>query len=118
MTARSLVAGTLAIVALVVAATIGPPTATSYTVTAVDYHFHDAHPTSPLTLEDTLRFSNQGRSLHNITFPDTSYSEDIRPGEEIVIDRLGDLFDAPGRYVLFCAYHAERGMSGTLIIGE
>jgi plastocyanin len=33
-----------------------------------------------------------------------------------VIERLGDLFDAPGRYVLFCVYHAERGMFGTLVI--
>lgn len=118
MTARLVVAGTLAVVALVAAATLGPPASTSYTVTAIDYHFHDAHPTSPLTLEDTLRFSNQGRSLHNVTFPGVGYSEDFRPGEEIVLERLGDVFDAPGRYVLFCAYHAERGMSGTLIIVE
>jgi plastocyanin len=116
VTARPVVAGTLALVALIGAAALGPSAPKVHTVTAIDYHFHDAHPTPALTLEDTLRFSNQGHSLHNVTFPSVGYSEDFRPGEEIVIERLGDLFDAPGRYVLFCVYHAERGMFGTLVI--
>jgi hypothetical protein len=38
-----------------------------YVVTAIDYHFHDAHPSLPIRLGQAVQFSNQGRNPHNVT---------------------------------------------------
>jgi plastocyanin len=115
---RAWVVAVAAVVALVAAAFVPAQerTRSLHTVTAIDYHFHDAHPTPPMVLGATLRFLNQGRSLHNVSFPETGYSVDIEPGGEIVIEQLSDLFDAPGRYELICNYHSDRGMTGVVVI--
>jgi hypothetical protein len=89
-----------------------------YVVTAVDNHFHDAHPSEPLALGRTLVFKNEGRNLHNVTLQGTTLSRDIAPGERFSIDGIGSLVDGPGSYRLICRYHADLGMSGDLVVVE
>jgi hypothetical protein len=89
-----------------------------YVVTAVDNHFHDAHPSEPLTLDRALEFKNEGRNLHNVTIAGTTLTRDFEPGERISIPSLGSLVDGPGRYRLICKYHADLGMTGDLVVVE
>jgi hypothetical protein len=89
-----------------------------YVVTAVDNHFHDAHPSEPIALDRTLVFKNEGRNLHNVTIPGTTLSRDIAPGERLSIEEIGSLVDGPGSYRLICKYHADLGMSGDLVVVE
>jgi hypothetical protein len=87
-----------------------------YVVTAIDYHFHDAHPSLPIALDRPLQFSNQGANKHNVTIEGTDYNRMIRPGQRITIDPVRSLLPAPGRYAFVCKLHADRGMAGTLRI--
>jgi len=111
----------LALAALLVLGACGKgdnvePTTRPYVVTAIDYHFHDAHPSLPIELGRPLQFSNQGRNPHNVTIEGTEYDRTIRPGERITIDPIRSLLGAPGRYPFVCKLHAERGMSGVLVL--
>jgi hypothetical protein len=97
----------------------GPdPDARPYVVTAIDYHFHDAHPSLPIPLDRAVQFSNQGRNPHNVTIEGTAYDHTIEPGERITIDPIGSLLPSPGRYAFVCRLHADRGMSGVLVLVE
>jgi hypothetical protein len=89
-----------------------------YVVTAIDYHFHDAHPSQPIPLDRPLQFSNQGRNVHNVTIPGTGVDRTIQPGERIAFDPIGSLFEEPGRYAFFCEFHRDRAMSGTLVVAS
>ena len=89
-----------------------------YVVTAVDNHFHDAHPSEPIALDRTLVFKNEGRNLHNVTISRTTLSRDIEAGERFSIAQIGSLVDGPGRYRLICRYHADLGMTGDLVVVE
>jgi plastocyanin len=87
-----------------------------YVVTAIDYHFHDAHPSFPIRLDRAVQFSNQGRNPHNVTIEGTLFDRTIRPGERMTIDPIASVLPEPGRYPFFCKLHADRGMSGVLVI--
>jgi plastocyanin len=87
-----------------------------YGITAIDYHFHDAHPSLPLTPSRTVKFVNDGRVKHNVTFPDLGFSQDLPEGGVIEIDALGRKLGGPGTYTFFCAYHSAQGMVGTIVI--
>jgi hypothetical protein len=89
-----------------------------YVVTAVDNHFHDAHPSEPLALDRELVFKSEGRNLHNVTIVGTTLSRDFEPGERFSIPSLGSLVDGPGSYRLICKYHADLGMTGDLVVVE
>jgi hypothetical protein len=89
-----------------------------YVVTAVDNHFHDAHPSEPLALDRSLVFKNEGRNLHNVTITGTTLTRDLEPGDRFSIPSLGSLVDGPGRYRLICKYHADLGMTGDLVVVE
>ncbi len=93
-----------------------PEPAGPYVVTAIDYHFHDAHPSLPIALDRAVQFSNQGRNPHNVTIEGTAYDRTFRPGARITIDPVSSLLDSPGRYPFFCKLHADRGMSGVLVV--
>ena len=88
-----------------------------YVVTAIDYHFHDAHPSLPIALDRALQFSNQGRNPHNVSIEGTDYDRTFQPGVRITIDPVSSLLDSPGRYPFFCKLHADRGMAGVLVVG-
>jgi hypothetical protein len=88
-----------------------------YVITAIDYHFHDAHPSLPIALERAVQFSNQGRNPHNVTIEGTDYDRTVQPGERITIDPISSLLESPGRYSFVCKLHADRGMSGVLVVG-
>ena len=60
-----------------------------YGVTAIDYHFHDAHPTLPLSPDRTIVVTNEGRVRHNVSIPGTDFSKDIEPGDRIVLRDVG-----------------------------
>jgi hypothetical protein len=87
-----------------------------YVVTAVDNHFHDAHPSEPIALDRALVFKNEGRNLHNVTVEGTALTRDIAPGERFSVRMMGSLVDGAGRYRLICKYHADLGMTGDLIV--
>jgi plastocyanin len=89
-----------------------------YVVTAIDYHFHDAHPTFPIAPDRTLIVKNVGRSVHNVTFADVGFSRDVAPGEQLVIRDIGKLLGGPGEHSMYCAYHIDRGMSGVVVIAR
>jgi plastocyanin len=109
---------------LVLAGACGPTTTAKpggrgpYVVTAIDYHFHDAHPSLAIPLNQAVQFSNQGRNRHNVTIEGTAYDRTIRPGRRITIDPIGSLLPDPGRYAFVCRLHADRGMSGVLVLVE
>ena len=86
-----------------------------YVVTAIDYHFHDAHPTFPIVRGRDLVVKNAGRNEHNVTIPSLVFTRDVRPGEQLTIDDIGGRL-APGRYLLYCRYHRDRGMTGVIVI--
>ena len=89
-----------------------------YVVTAIDYHFHDAHPSLPIAVDRPLIVRNQGSNTHNVTFPGTEFSENIKPGGDVAIANPGRLLGGPGRYRLVCLLHADRGMFGTIVIED
>jgi plastocyanin len=86
-----------------------------YVVTAIDYHFHDAHPTAPIGPGRDLVVSNAGRNVHNVTIPGLAYGRDVAPGERLTIPDIGGRL-APGRYAMFCVYHRDRAMTGVIVI--
>ena len=105
----------VAVAALVLSAALMGSEPRPYVVTAIDYHFHDAHPTFPIGPDRDFVVKNAGRNLHNVTIPALNYSRNVRPGEQLTIaDIAGQL--SPGRYVLFCKIHVDRGMSGVIVI--
>ena len=89
-----------------------------YGVTAIDYHFHDAHPTLPLSADRTIIVTNEGRVRHNVSIPGTDFTKDVTPGDDIVLRDVGKLFGGPGPHVFLCRYHASLGMRGTVIVAE
>jgi hypothetical protein len=89
-----------------------------WVVTAIDYHFHDAHPTPELNPSQPLVFRNAGRNLHNVTIPAAGYDHDIAPGEELAIDVLGERLQPGGTYRLVCTIHADRGRGGRIVVAE
>ena len=98
-----------------------PPVARAngpYVVTAVDYHFHDAHPSLPIAPGRAVEFSNQGSNLHNVTIPGTNVRRNVRPGRRITIARIGSVLSEPGRYPFFCELHIDRGMKGVLVVTD
>jgi plastocyanin len=107
----------VATVALVLVAVLMGTPPRPYVVTAIDYHFHDAHPTLPIGPGRDLIVKNQGRNLHNVTIPALGYSRNVRPGDQLEIDDIADML-SPGRYAMFCEIHRDRGMSGMIVIGR
>jgi len=107
-----------AVVSLVLASAFLTDEERPYVVTAIDYHFHDAHPTLPIGPGRDLIVRNQGRNVHNVTIPALGFSRDVRPGVEVVIRSIGDRLE-PGRYELFCQIHlASFGMKGVIVIAS
>jgi plastocyanin len=104
-----------AVVSLLLAAALLVSEPAPYVVTAIDYHFHDAHPTFPIEMGRDLVVENQGRNLHNVTIPALGFSRDVRPGASLTIAQIGDRL-VPGRYELFCRLHRDRGMTGVIVI--
>ncbi|MGH2635225.1 MAG: cupredoxin domain-containing protein [Actinomycetota bacterium] len=86
-----------------------------YVVTAIDYHFHDAHPTLPITPGRDLVVNNAGRNRHNVTIPALGFSNDVAPGARRTIEDIASRL-TPGRYQLYCALHLDRGMKGVIVI--
>ena len=86
-----------------------------YVVTAIDYHFHDAHPTFPIAPGRDLRVKNAGSNVHNVTIPALDIVYDIAPGDEFVVEDIAGRL-APGRYELVCRLHRDRGMTGVIVV--
>jgi hypothetical protein len=105
----------LCVAVLVAAAALFTLERAPYVVTAIDNHFHDAHPTFPIGEGRDLVVSNRGRNLHNVTIDALGVSRDVRPGERLTIEDIAGRLD-PGRYALVCRYHDDLGMTGTIVI--
>ena len=105
----------LCVVSLVASAVLLTNDPAPYVVTAIDYHFHDAHPTFPIEEGRDLVVKNEGRNVHNVTIPALGFSMDVQPGERLTVGDITLRMD-PGRYALICRYHEDRGMTGTIVI--
>jgi hypothetical protein len=90
----------------------------SYVVTAIDYHFHDAHPTTPIGPSQDLVVKNAGRNVHNVTIPGTTYSQDVAPGGRLVIRDIAAFLGGPGQYPFHCRFHQSLGMAGVIVISR
>jgi plastocyanin len=88
----------------------------SYLIVAIDYHFHNAHPTVPLPPQRTLVVLNDSVHLHNVTIVGTTFSKDVQPGDRLTIQPLRSVLPNPGRYRFFCFYHRDRGMRGLIVV--
>jgi plastocyanin len=89
-----------------------------YVVSAIDYHFHDAHPTFPIGPGRDLVIKNAGRNRHNVTIAALDYSMDVDPEGRLVIEDIAARFGRAGRYAFVCLIHEDRGMSGTIVIAD
>lgn len=89
-----------------------------YVVTAIDYHFHDAHPTAPIGPDTDLVVNNVGANVHNVTFTGKDFSVDIPPGGRLEIPDISGFLGGPGRYSFYCKYHEFQGMTGTIVIED
>jgi Cupredoxin-like domain len=105
----------LCVAVLVTGAVLLTLEAGPYVVTAIDNHFHDAHPSLPIGDGRDLVVRNQGRNLHNVTIDALQYSRDVLPGERLTIEDVTGRLE-PGRYALVCRYHDDLGMTGTIVI--
>jgi plastocyanin len=111
-----MIAALAAVAGLALGLVLGGEEPAPYVITAINYHFHDAHPTFPIGPGRDLVVKNASQNIHNVTIPALNYSEDVRPGGRLVISDIASRFAAPGRYTFVCLYHQDRGMQGTLII--
>lgn len=93
-------------------ATTGP-----FVVVAVDNHFHDVHPEEhrAVSADRPLVVRNEGHNLHNFTVVGTDVGVNLRPGEEVSWERIGDVLP-PGTYRIICQYHADQGMTGEVTV--
>jgi len=107
-----------AVAAIALAVTLDAGSSEPYVITAIDYHFHDAHPTFPIAPGRDLAIRNQGRNVHNVTIAALDYSQDVKPGERLVIEDVASRFDGAGRYSMVCIYHEDRGMTGVIVIAD
>lgn len=98
---------------------IPPPSTGPYVSVAVDNHFHDIHPETGIDIAADRPFivRNEGSNLHNVTVPGTEIDEDLKPGEELELDPLGDFLE-PGKYEVICQIHVDQGMTGELTVVE
>ena len=61
---------------------------------------------------DTVEVSNDGEAPHNITIEGEGIDEDVESGQSTSVT-----FDLEaGSYTMFCEYHREAGMEGTLTV--
>jgi plastocyanin len=61
----------------------------------------------------TLRVTNSGRQLHNVSISDQAIDVDVPPGETIDVEVEVEAGAAPIAYV--CKYHRTAGMVGALV---
>jgi plastocyanin len=115
---RRTVSLVLAVGGLALALMLGGEREGPYVVTAIDYHFHDAHPTLPIGPGRDLIIKNAGRNLHNVTIPALGYSEDVRAGGRITIADVAARFGSSGTYSFVCLIHQDRGMTGSIVIAD
>ena len=88
-----------------------------YGIVAIDYHFHDAHPSIPIAPSRDVTFTNEGSVLHNVTFPELGFSKDLPIGSTFTMRRLGEKLGGTGTYTFYCKYHNDAyGMAGTIVI--
>jgi hypothetical protein len=85
-------------------------------VTAIDYHFHDTHPSIALTTDRAVSWVNAGQVRHNVTIPALGFSRTIKPGQGFVIKALGEKLGGPGVYTFYCRFHVSLGMTGVIVI--
>jgi plastocyanin len=105
----------LALGAVVAASLLLRAEPSPYVVTAIDYHFHDAHPTFPIEPGRDLVVKNAGSNVHNVTIESLGIVHDIQPGGEFVIPDIGGQL-GPGTYELVCRFHLDREMTGEIVI--
>ena len=105
----------LAVAAVAIPAMVIRAEPRPYVVTAIDYHFHDAHPTFPIGPGRDLVVKNVGRNGHNVSIPALGFSRGVAPGGQITVEDIGSRL-GPGRYELICRIHLDRGMTGVIVI--
>jgi plastocyanin len=89
-----------------------PTTEGPYVVTAIDYHFHDAHPSLPIDPDRGIVFKNVGRNPHNVTIPRLGFVGELLVHGRLELEPIAE----PGRYGFYCSYHRDRKMTGVLVV--
>ena len=80
------------------------------TLSMIDNAFEPASLTVAAGSE--IQLSNDGQAPHNLTIEGTDIDEDLEAGQStnVAIDA------EPGQYTMFCEYHRDAGMEGTVTI--
>ncbi len=107
----------VAVAAVVISAVALRAEPRPYVISAIDYHFHDAHPTFPIAPGRDLIVKNVGRNVHNVTIPALGFSRNVAPDGQLTIEDIGSRL-GPGRFELICRIHLDRGMTGVIVIGD
>lgn len=63
----------------------------------------------------SIALTNAGNQLHNFSTENGEIDVDVEPGEDEETDEIGDHLRA-GTYRVFCEYHEQQGMVGTLVV--
>lgn len=80
----------------------------------VDFAFDPANIAIRAGGQVTLRITNTGKVLHNVTVPSIDAGVDYQPGQSSNL-----IFIAPpeeGPIEFFCKYHRDHGMVGTFLV--
>jgi plastocyanin len=60
----------------------------------------------------SVEVTNDGQALHNLTIEGTEVDQDVEPGQSSAVTVEAE----PGEYTMFCEYHREAGMEGTVTV--
>jgi cupredoxin-like protein len=90
-----------------------PPPGDTVELILADFEFQPKDPVASNT--QSLKLTNTGAALHNLTIAGTPVDQDVPPGETITLDPPGDAIP-PGTYQISCKYHRTLGMVGTLTV--
>lgn len=92
------------------------PMTMTVTVIARDHQFVPMVITTRTGAHLSIELKNEGRDDHNLTFRTLPLKTDtLSPGQTAKLDMTAP---APGRYPFYCSVgnHAERGMTGLLVV--
>jgi peptide/nickel transport system substrate-binding protein len=88
----------------------GGDTAAGTTLSLVDNEFQPSD--LSVSSGDSVEVTNDGQSPHTVTIEGESIDEEVESGASTTIT-----FDLePGDYIMYCEFHREGGMEGTLTV--
>jgi len=91
----------------------GTPKPSGNSIDVVDFRFRPDAISVAAGQQVTIRITNKGKVLHNLSIPAIEADIDYPPGRSANL-----IFVAPasGPLEFFCKYHRDRGMTGAFIV--